>query len=237
MESYLRELARASKRSPADGDPFWRDDYSVLMRKWLDIFPTSDMPINERFNAYTRFGIVAVLLTAAAMNNAWVILTIPVVMILIAMDYEYVMQKSEQFEKRDASDPFGTYDIRIIDGIKCRGPTEDNPFMTPNYLVDPPEVLALPACSSVTKDAYVEGRKMYDDRTPYDIDNAVSGTDESARRFFALYTIGAWPPSTEAFARWLNGGVYEDTAADGYGYSCKEHDDSAPKYKYSCSPH
>ena len=54
-------------------DPFWGDDYTVLLRqdRLIEFVPTADMSDIERLNAVARFGLYAGVLLALFNNKAW----------------------------------------------------------------------------------------------------------------------------------------------------------------------
>jgi hypothetical protein len=124
-----------------DHDKFWFYDLKILLNKerLTEFFPNFEMTLNEKLNAISRLSIyLGILLTFISNNYNYMYITVIVLLFTIII---FKLQ-SDSIELY-----FNSYGNNMKNEIKeCTMPTQHNPFMNHNILVDEPTKVG--ACNS-----------------------------------------------------------------------------------------
>jgi hypothetical protein len=113
---------------PAEVDPFWYDDITILYKKnrMVEFVPTQEMALNEKLNALARLAIYVGVLTSIVYQNANLVLITVLGMGLSYFLYRNSSNVAEAFNGTD------DYDDQISvdgNGMQYQKPTKNNPFM------------------------------------------------------------------------------------------------------------
>lgn len=106
---------------------FWTEDYSELVKPIL--IPTDYMTIEEKLNTIVRLILFISIICALIFNDSRIILFMIILIILIAIIYNYnksFKNKTETYLNEKSLD--------IINNNTCIKPVNDNPFMNPNIV-------------------------------------------------------------------------------------------------------
>tara|TARA_E500000178_G_C16850977_1_gene675110 strand:- start:279 stop:932 length:654 start_codon:yes stop_codon:yes gene_type:complete len=110
-----KELSENNKSYELDfgDDPRWYDDITIIMKKPMEFFPSSELSVNCKINSMARFAIYyAIFIIVMNRNQKW--LSLPVCILIISL----FIGTTEGFTNEN----FGNLK-------KCVEPTEKNPFM------------------------------------------------------------------------------------------------------------
>ena len=223
-------------------DPFWTVNYEILYKsdRLSEFMPTSEMSLNEKLNAITRFGIYSGLLLALLKNKFWPLYVSVFVMLLTV----FINQNSDNlnlegfgfldligrqlpgFEGTDLDqirkkrlDDLGK-EQQIVEnenGEFCTPPSDQNPFM--NLLVNEYGTNRPPACDT---DYDEEIQKDIDQKFNINLYKDVSevfGNINSQRQFYTNPVTTSIPDPNGDFKNWLYGNMA----------SCKDD-------RYDCHP-
>ena len=161
---------------------FWADRPEVLIQGVHELIPTNSMSVSEKLNAVFRFAIAFGIILSVYFN-AVRYLYIPVIVAAItyAIDRHSITVRKETFDQQ----------------LKCRKPTQNNPFMNP-LIGDSPMG---PPCDQRNPEIKEMMKHHFENGLYQDVD-AVWDRENSQRQF---YTIpGATnPPDRKAFLDWL----------------------------------
>lgn len=196
-------------------DPFWTDQPSILYDRYrlVEFVPTSDMTLNEKLNACSRFVIYVGLLLYLIHFNIMMIY-IPIIgLFIIWLVHRNYHENTENFS---SSNGFMTYNP--LPSVK---PTEHNPFMNvmlTDYVDDPNRP---PAASISDPKIQEDMEKMFSSGLYRDVDDVWNKNNSQRQYYTNPNTI--IPNDRESFMNWCWKTPY--VCKDGDGIACLKYED------------
>lgn len=197
--SGIQSTAVAPLSGDAAGDPFWGDDFSVLLQKdrLVEFFPTGDQTLPERMNAISRLIIYISVILAVYQERAT---AVHFGVLLLGM--LYIMYKNQTIAKlsngevsiQDVTAPLETFGD--VGSGECVMPTLQNPFM--NFLPGDMPGRA-PACTGPGVQEMASN--MLNRQLFSDVDDLYSRN--ANQRLFRTMPETRGIPDRERYANWL----------------------------------
>ncbi len=168
-------------------DPIWFKNPVILINRYIEFVPTTDMNTDEKLNSIVRLSIILAFVSYIYSKNILIFL-LPVFVIGLTL----IISRNNLFEEPDI-----LFDKTLGHPVKCSLPTQDNPYM--NYLVsdDPKKSRACDINEPRVKDLvdYYSNVDMYRD---------VGDIYNSAQRGNRFYTLPVVTPSKEEQQDFIN---------------------------------
>lgn len=193
-------------------DPFWKDDITILfdVQRLIEFVPTSDMTVNEKLNAVTRFLTYAGILLSiiySTPNFLYVPIIGMTLMFMTHQNYPGVLGSILATEARSSA--------------PMQQPTQNNPFMNvlmTDYAGNPERP---PAADVEDPKVKVQMEKHFSNGLYRDIDD-VWDHNNSQRQFYTnpATTI---PNDRDSFMKWCWNTPY--TCKDGNLVNCLKYED------------
>tara|TARA_B100000674_G_scaffold478625_1_gene475947 strand:+ start:607 stop:1308 length:702 start_codon:yes stop_codon:yes gene_type:complete len=193
-----------------NSDLFWYEDISILFlsNRLIEFFPTSDMSLNEKLNAITRFSIYLTILLILSRGNY---LTIYIVIFTMIITYGlYYVNKKKYYE-------FYQNENELENEEKeCLQPTPDNPFMNvlvSDYKYNPRR---RQACRTNRKKTQEKINNNFNTNLYRDVGD-VFNRNNSQREFYTMPSTTI-PNDQDSFSKWLY--KTDETCKEGNGEKC-----------------
>lgn len=183
--------------------------------KLFEIYPSEDLDLDERLNAYLRLSLYAAIVYYAIFQDVKIFSIVVIVMILTFVYYTTVRENYMQYDMLKARGG-GENEARehFKGNAACEYPKENNPFMNVlmNEYVDNPERNEACDVDNVHVKDLINDK--YYSETYRDIDD-VFDKKSSFRNFYTMPNTTI-PNNQEDYAKWLYG-IKEKTQKEGNG--------------------
>ena len=176
-------------------DDFWFTNFRILIEKnrLTEFFPNYDMTLNEKLNAITRLSIYLGIILALISNNYNYIYIPVIVSIFAVIIYKLQSDNIELY--------FNSYrNNTLLDRKKeCTLPTQNNPFMNYNVLVDSPEKPN--ACKSYNNNKVKDNIEKNFNLNLYRDVSDLYQKNNSQRQYYTMPST-TMPNDQTKFAKW-----------------------------------
>tara|TARA_B100001287_G_C22653460_1_gene516415 strand:- start:1037 stop:1666 length:630 start_codon:yes stop_codon:yes gene_type:complete len=177
-----------------DHDNFWFTNLKILFNKerLTEFFPNYEMTLNEKLNAISRLSIyLGILLTFISNNYNYMYITV-IVLLFTVIIFKLQADNVELY--------FNSYGNNMREEDKeCTMPTQNNPFMNHNILVDKPTKLE--ACKSYNNENVKEDIEKNFNLNLYRDVSDLYQRNNSQRQYYTMPSTTI-PNDQTKFAKW-----------------------------------
>jgi hypothetical protein len=180
--------------------------------KLFEIYPSEDLDLDERLNAYVRLSLYAAILHYAIFQDVKIFSVVVIVMILTYV--YYVSVKENYMQYNTLKDRRGKTKEHFNGNVSCQYPKDSNPFM--NVLIN--EYVENPERKEACDVDNVRVKDMINDKYYSDTYRDIGDVFDRKSSFRNFYTMPntTIPNNQEDYAQWLYG-IKEKTQKEGNG--------------------
>lgn len=186
--------------------------------KLFEIYPSDDLDLDERLNAYLRLSLYAAILHYAIFQDVKIFSVVVIVMILTFVYYTSVKENYMQYDMlKDRGGKKGNENEakdHFKGNVSCQYPKDSNPFM--NVLIN--EYVENPERKEACDIDNVHVKDLIDDKYYSDTYRDIGDVFDRKSSFRNFYTMPntTIPNNQEDYAQWLYG-INEKTLKEGNG--------------------
>lgn len=176
-------------------DDFWLLNIKILFKKnrLIEFFPNYEMTLNEKLNSITRLSIYLGIILSLVSNNYNYMYISVIVSIFTVIIYKLQSDNIELY--------FDSYRNNTLKDVKknCTLPTQHNPFMNYNVLVDNPKKSK--ACKSYNNNNVKKDIKQNFNLNLYRDVSDLYQRNNSQRQYYTMPST-TMPNDQTKFAKW-----------------------------------